>query len=275
MTKHLAEEQLVAFRFGYAETDEAAAIEEHLGACEACRATLGAIDATLSAVDQVPVPERSEGYGAEVWARIQPRLERPAPAWRAALQSLLAPRRLAFAGGVAVLVLAAFVAGRYSPRPGPRMATSQGAQQAGGKSTAAQASTASATPQVRQEILLVAVGDHLERSQIALAELVNTANAPRVDISSEQERARDLVIENRLYRQTAQETGDATLAAALDDLERVLVEVANSPSELSKAEFEGVRQRIEAQGIIFKVRVLGERVRDQQIRPAAGGRIQG
>jgi hypothetical protein len=129
---------------------------------------------------------------------------------------------------------------------------------------------------VRQDVLLVAVGDHLERSQLTLAELVNTAaGEPRVDISSEQERARDLVVENRLYRQTAQETGDSTLAAALDDLERVLVEVANSPSDLSEGEFERVRQRIERQGTIFKVRVLGERVREQQARPAAGGRVKG
>jgi len=154
-------------------------------------------------------------------------------------------------------------------------ATNQGARQEQGPPTAAQASPASAAPLVRREILLVAVGDHLERSQITLAELVNTSNGPRVDISMEQERARDLVLENRLYRQTAVETGDAPVAAVLDDLERVLVEVANSPADLSKAEFERVRQRIEAQGIIFKVRVLGERVRDRELRSAADGRIQG
>ncbi len=272
---HLSEEQLVAYRVGYADADEAASIEQHVGACDACRASLYAIELTLSAVARVPMPERSEGYGAEVWARIQPRLERPAPAWRSVLQSLLAPRRLAFAGGVAVLLVAAFVAGRLSLQPGPPTATTQTAQQRQAKSSAAQAPAATTARQVRQQILLVAVGDHLERSQIALAELVNAANAPSVDISSEQERARDLVIENRLYRQTAAETGDATVATVLDDLERVLVEIANSPSELSTAEFERVRQRIDAQGIIFKVRVLGEHVREREARPAADGRVQG
>jgi hypothetical protein len=270
MTTHIAEEQLVAYRCGYAEPDEGLAIEQHVETCKACRASLGAIDATLSAVTQVPVPERSEGYGTEVWTRIRPRLERPVPAWRSVQQSLFAPRRLAFAGGVAVLVAAAFVAGRYLPTSTTPGAGGQAAQQAQAKGAGAQAGA----PQVRREILLVAVGDHLERSQITLAELVNAANAPNVDISSEQDRARDLLVENRLYRQTAQDTGDATLATALDDLERVLVEVANSPSQLSTAEFEHVRERIEAQGIIFKVRVLGERVREEQVRPAADGRVQ-
>ena len=54
------------------------------------------------------------------------------------------------------------------------------------------------------------------------------------------------------------------------------MEVANGPSELSKADFERVRQRIDSQGIIFKVRVLGERVRDREARPAGdGGRVKG
>ena len=96
-----------------------------------------------------------------------------------------------------------------------------------------------------------------------------------MDISTEQAWARDLVVENRLYRQTATETGDTAMTAVLDDLERVLVEVANSPSELPEADFERVRQRIESQGIIFKVRVLGERVRDRETRPVADGRVQG
>jgi CTP:molybdopterin cytidylyltransferase MocA len=269
--RHLDEEQLVAFRLGYAEPSESAEIEGHLGACDTCRASLGTIEQALSAVAQLPVPERSEGYGANVWARIEPRLERPASGWRVVVAALTAPRRLAFAGGFAVVVLAAFVAGRMWLVP-PASPT---APASGAKASEAAAATAAAEHAVRQDVLLVAVGDHLERSQMTLAELVNAANAPRVDISTEQARARDLVAENRLYRQTAEETGDRAVASVLDDLERVLVEVANSPSELSKSDFEQVRQRIESQGIMFKVRVLGERVRAREVRPAADGRIQG
>lgn len=264
--RHLKEEELVAFRFRDVAADEAVAIEEHLGDCETCRASLQAIELTLGAVAQVPVPERSEAYGVEVWARLQPRLERHPRRWLD-LRGWLAPHRLAWAAGAAVLVLAAFVAGRYWPAPSPAPTSSQ--------QPASAAQTGISAAQVRQQILLVAVGDHLERSQTALVELVNVANGPRVDISSEQARARDLVVENRLYRQTAEETGDAAVAAVLDDLERVLVEVANSPSDLPKADFEKVRQRIDAQGIIFKVHVLGQRVRDRETRPAADGRVEG
>ena len=52
----------------------------------------------------------------------------------------------------------------------------------------------------------------------------------RVDMSLEQSRAEQLVAANRLYRQTAASTGDAAIASVLDDLERVLVDIAASPN---------------------------------------------
>lgn len=281
---HPSEEQLVAYRFGDVDATEAASIEEHLGACRRCRASLEAVDATLAAAARVQVPERSDAYGAEVWARLQPRLERASLPWWRDVREWLAPTRLAFAGGLAVLVLAAFVAGQYWPRPeapavatnqAPAVATNPAPAVAPNQAPAVAGGEAGASDKVRQQILLVAMGDHLERSQMALAELVNASDRPSVDISSEQAWARDLVVENRLYRQTAAETGDSAMTSVLDDLERVLVEVANSPSELSNSDFERVRQRIEGQGIIFKVRALGERVRDGEARPAADGRVQG
>ena len=69
---------------------------------------------------------------------------------------------------------------------------------------------------------------------------------------------------NRLIRQTANEAGERVVADVLDDLERLLVEIANSPSRLSSAEFQQVRQRIEAQGIVFKIRVLDTQVRQRE-----------
>jgi len=85
-----------------------------------------------------------------------------------------------------------------------------------------------------------------------------------VDISGTQEWARDLVPTNRLIRQTANEAGEQVVVDVLDDLERLLVEIANSPSRLSSAEFEQVQQRIEGRGIVFKIRVLDSQVRQRE-----------
>jgi len=117
---------------------------------------------------------------------------------------------------------------------------------------------------VRERVLLIAVGDHLDRAQMVLAELVHASGNGEVDISAEREWAQDLVSANRLYRQSAASAGERGVVSVLDDLERVLVELATSPDALSSDELGALRQRIEAQGIVFKIRVLGSQVRERQ-----------
>ena len=58
-------------------------------------------------------------------------------------------------------------------------------------------------------------------------------------------------------------------------LGRVLVEVANGPSTMNGAEFDQVRKRIEQQGIIFKVRVFGEYVREGRVPSPVDARVRG
>jgi hypothetical protein len=251
----------VLYHYGDADAGESGALEQHLHDCETCRARLEELRRALDAVSVLAVPERGEGYGAEVWARLQPALAATKPRrwWSFSFPSLV------FAGGVAALLVAAFVAGQYWPRQQPAAPGGQ-ASAAGPVSAAPDAASAE---RVRERVLYLAVGDHLERSQVALVELMNAGGgAQPVDISSERERARDLVSENRLYRQTAADAGDAGVAAVLDELERVLMEIANSPSELTLQDLQRVRERIESQGIIFKVRVLGNTVRQRE-RPKA------
>jgi hypothetical protein len=276
---HLTEEQLVLYHYGDADRDEAGAAEEHLHSCASCQAELDGIRRALSAVDALAVPARADGYGAEVWARMQPSIGQPAGSWWQRMQAFVSPRRLALAGAVAALVVAAFVAGRFLPgrqtvAPSSTASTATAAVPSPSPATATARAMPATTPQaaaserelVRERILLVAVGDHLERSKIALIELVNSQGGPTVDISEEQERARDLVTENRLYRQAALTTGEPGVASVLDDLGRVLVEIANSPTTMTGDEFNQVRKRIEQQGIIFKVRVFGDSVREREYR---------
>ena len=124
------------------------------------------------------------------------------------------------------------------------------------------AQTAATDRQARERVLLVAVGDHLERSQMILIELAN-AGAPKnghLDITYEQHAAEDLLESNRLYRQTAASSGDTATAALLEDLERVLLEIAHSPSAVSAKQLDQLRREIEDRGILFKVKVFGSQV---------------
>jgi anti-sigma factor RsiW len=243
---HLSEEQLILHYYG--EEGDALAAERHLGECEACRALYGSLQRTLNVVDSLPVPEPGAEYGERVWKRIEHRL----PARRRArwLWALPARWRWAAAGAAgaafAALLVAAFLAGRFYPHPRQPV------------------QLAAADPQAGERILLVAVGDYLERSQMVLIELANARSPGSLDISAEQERAVDLVSENRLYRQTAGHTGDSAVASVLDELERVLLDITHAPSRLSPGELEKLRQRLEAEGILFKIRVLGSNVRNQE-----------
>jgi hypothetical protein len=58
----------------------------------------------------------------------------------------------------------------------------------------------------------------------------------------------------------------------LEELERVLVEVANGPSELGPEETLALRRRIESQGVLFRVRVIGSQIRERQREAAQGPR---
>jgi hypothetical protein len=73
--------------------------------------------------------------------------------------------------------------------------------------------------------------------------------------------AQNLVEENRLYRQTAQHDKDPQIAGALDQIERVLIDIAHQPDSVSAKELEELQHRIESQGVLFKVRVVESTVK--------------
>jgi hypothetical protein len=246
--RHRTEEELIAYRDG--ETDERAAIAAHLNECAECREELARIDAVFAALDALPIPDPGEDYGERVWERISPRLgEKKARWW----ESLFVPQRVAALGGVVALVILAFFAGRITRRTVPAPEQMDAAK-------------------VRERVLVVAVGEHLGRTEMVLMELQNTPaqkGEKPINISETQRRAEDLVEENRLYRQTALNEGDQAMASTLDELERVLLDIANSPDELTPAAFETIRKRIEAQGLLFKVRIVKQGLDERKANPDA------
>jgi hypothetical protein len=247
--KHRTEEELIGYRFG--EVNERMEIAAHLEECAECREELARIEAVFGALDAMPVPDPGEEYGRRVWQRIAPRLGRRRARW---WESQFVPQRLLALGGVVALLILAFVAGRWTK---PRIPVRDEADAA----------------KVRERVLVVAVGEHLGRTEMVLMELENAPagkGQKPINISLTQRRAEDLVEENRLYRQTALNEGDQAMASTLDELERVLLDIANSPEELTPAAFETIRKRIEAQGLLFKVRVVRQGLDERKSRPDAG-----
>jgi Putative zinc-finger len=167
----------------------------------------------------------------------------------------LPSHRIAWALATAALVVMAFLAGRL---------INLREQQPGAVPQAAVAGSTAAVRDeavVRERVLLIAVGDHLERSQMVLVELAHAETRGSLDISAERQLADDLVASNRLYRQTAVQMGQANVAGLLDELERVLLEVARGPSTVNMRQLAIIQQQIEAQGILFKMKVVGSDIR--------------
>jgi hypothetical protein len=243
--KHTTEEELFAYREG--EMKGRKTIAAHLQECGECRAELERMEEVFQALDAIPVPDPGEQYGAKVWRQIANRLPEHAPKRDANwLSAWFAPRRLVAVGVAAALLVLAFYAGRKT----------------GTKTEGEENVDAS---KIRERVLVVAVGEHLGKSEMILMELSNAqpgdAGKKLINISTAQKRAEDLVEENRLYRQTALEGGDNAIASTLDELQRVLLDVANSPAEVTPAQFESIQKRIAAQGILLKVRVVRQELR--------------
>jgi hypothetical protein len=245
---HLTEEQLILHYYG--EEGDALSAEQHLDDCNTCRDLFASLQRVLNVVDSLPVPDPGAEYATRVWSQIEGRL----PSRRRFLVPVFPWRWLAAGAAFAGLLVAAFLAGRFYPQPRKPQDMAIGAD-----------------PQHGERVLLVAVGDYLERSQMVLIELANAHPHQEMDITSQQERAGDLVSESRLYRQTAEHTGDHAVAGILEELDRVLLDIAHAPSKLSPAELEILRQRLETEGILFKIRVMGSNVRNQEEPAGAGG----
>jgi hypothetical protein len=160
---------------------------------------------------------------------------------------MLSPARLAWLAAIVVLVGAAFVAGRVS-RPQPPAATA-----------------VTVSKELRERVLLADLSEHLDRSQLMLVDLVSAENSGDVDLPVERTRAAELLSSNRLYRQTALDTGNLALAQVLDDLEQVLVDVAASPDHVSPEDLAAVQQRIDNKGLLLKMRVLSSEVQKRQL----------
>jgi hypothetical protein len=160
------------------------------------------------------------------------------------------------AGSAAALLIAAFTAGRFWPLqaglPVPESAPA--------------ATAATVDDGVYDRILLASVADHLERSERLLTDIMNAPEPG--DISIQQAWAEDLLQTSRIYRQDATDAGERSVAIVLDELERNLIEIVHSPSQISAPDLEQMRRRIDAAALLFKVRVMSDELRRREV-PAA------
>ncbi len=210
---HLSEEQLVDLY--YNALPEASA---HLANCRECRESFHELKQTLDAFTNLPIPEPPPFTWREPWLA----------KWKSRWQILV------FTPALAAALFASFYLGRATRVPKPPAPLSAQLAESG-----------------RERILVVTLGNHLERSQMVLLEL---ANGDRASFPAAQERARNLIGETRLYRQTAVYRGDRNYSELLEELDRLLTAVANGQSQSSTPHAEQIEQ------LLFKIRVTDSNI---------------
>lgn len=243
--RHVTDEELLLDFYGESSTADRDARRSHLVSCHACRALDREMRAVLTMVDETPLVDAPEGFGREMWARVEPHISASATGRRAWWAM---PSRWVLAGGVAAMMVVAFIAGRQwdSPRRD--------------HTPPALELRASSARLFQSEI-----EQHLEQSQRILVDLVNADDAS-FGPDAERLRAADLVAAGRVYRRSAEALGDVEMRDLLEDVERVLVDVANEPADGSSKDLTGVRTRIGEQDLLMRVRLAASELRERERR---------
>jgi hypothetical protein len=240
---HLTEEQLIEYY--YEESPQPARIAHHLRECKGCAETYAELRCDLDAIPPIAAPARAASHGEQVWQSIRNSVPVYKQKQRDLWQRFSNVKGLSFATACTLLIAVAFFAGRqwenYQRPP--------------------QIQTAANNP-TRQPIVLVVLGDHLGRSERFLVALRHGESGESTALVKAE--AQDLLSANRLYRESAIKSGDPAFAAALDRLERVLVEVANEPDDASPARLAELQKELNTDGLLFEVRVLRSHVQDEQ-----------
>jgi hypothetical protein len=247
--KHLEEAELVEHY--YEESANMGESERHLKACPVCAKRYAELCRDLDGVAAPTPPARSEDYVEQVWQSIRaslPVYEKPKSSW------IRYYRPLGWATACVLLVAVAFVAGRRWER-----------KQASSVAVAVD-------PQARQRVVIVFLGNHLDRSERLLVQL-NHADGNDLSALPLRSEARELLASNRLVRQSEMQAGNLKVEASLDRLERLLMELSNEPDSLTEADLNRLRQEMNTDGLLFDIRVLRSRVNspgpEQQSAPKA------
>ena len=251
---------LYHYRDGLSAAD-CAAIERALAGSAVLRARYDTLLATLGAVDAQPVPEAEAGFEQRLWQRWEqqaaadpasdrrhaasPRAE-PRERHRARVRPLLRYTGTAFALVAALGV--GFLLGRQPSGP----------ERPGGTNPP----TMLAKHDMAARVLDAYVTAHLRETEGVVLTAVNSDNAALLE--SNRELAAGLLESNRLYAQAAARAGNPRLANFLQQLEPLLIELANpAPADPIQGS-DGLRDYVDKTDLLFQLRATQARMESQR-----------
>jgi len=232
------EEQLMALAFDELPAADAERLRDALATDPALAARYAKLQDDLLGFAHAEAPARDELYGRRIWAKVQPAL---AP--RGAASRRMTPWPWAIVASLALVAVLAYQLGRSElVAPIPEEGATVAATTPPGRSAAS------------QRVLAASVADHLQGTERLLLEIANRNPDAEIDIEAERQWASILLTANRLYRYAAEQAGQARVAQVLEDMEPVLIQLANGDGEDASDELMGLRRSIEQRDLIFKAR---------------------
>jgi hypothetical protein len=244
--KHLDRDELVAHFYGEAGAEAA----KHLAGCAQCAQAFAKLRGDLEAIEAIEPPARDAAYVERLWEAIAPALPAYEPR-RKSRPRLTLWRGLGYAAACAVLAAGAFFAGRIFEQKQPHSALA-----------------VKPAPQPAQpRVVVVLLSDHLDRSERLLVELKHADVGISAPLRDE---ARTLQAANRVCWKNAGD--DPELKTTLERLGHLLDELAEQPEEVSPATLTRLQNEMNADGLLFEVRVLRTHVAEQPApaRPNGG-----
>lgn len=225
------------------------------------------LQATLAAADAQPLPQPDAGFDERLWQRFEAHLDAQSASTAAPREphrrgGAAAPRDTATARrswlrpAASALALTAalglgFFLGRQPAQP-PGTPTHVA-------TTATPIGDAAATPEkLSTRVLDAYVAAHLRETEGVVLTAVNSGNADL--LAGNRELAASLIDSNRLYAQAAQRAGNARLANFLQQLEPLLIELANPPPADPIQGSEGLRDYVDKSDVLFQLRAIQARM---------------
>jgi hypothetical protein len=239
-------ELMVAALYDELDRRQRETLDRHLRSCSACAQHYRQMSETLGVMSEREKPERDEAFWTSYFEQLAPRLESGAveqltvrfPAWS---------RHPAFrAGAAAALILVGVLLGKWvwqkdrpqASAPGPIVSAPYP-----GHVTVTE-------PVHRAEA-------YLQRSKVLLLALANfdpaTDNAATLNLPTQRQISESLVQEAMVLKSELSDTAELRLRELVDDLEVILLQIANLENEHDLAAIELVRSSVTNQALLFRI----------------------
>jgi len=259
--KHLSDDELVDFYYGE-RAGEPGRVDrnsdrQHIASCVDCRDAFAALKTDLDAVPVIEPPARVADYGQAVWQTIAPRLTTHEPRrfpWPRLSGGMRLGIGLGFAVACALLIAGGFFAGSLWERDHSQQVVAR---------TPSTSSVPKAGAPAQPRVVVVVLSDKLDRSERFLVELKHADLDRTETVTPLRDEAKSLLAANRICRKKVAPAEDPALTTALDHLDRLLAEAADEPGGLNATALARLQNEMNAEGLLFEVRVLRSRISDK------------